>query len=77
MNRILIVATSLLSLTCCSNHQGPVDEEGRPLIVKTGTIDCDLVETTPVVFHEKVYRFEYIRERYWDNQIGDSYFRFV
>lgn len=77
MNRIQIVAISLLSLICCSNHQGPVDEEGRPLIVKTGTIDCDLVETTPVVFHGRVYRFEYVRERYWDNQTGNSYFRFV
>lgn len=46
-------------------------------IVKLGTIDCDLVETTPIVFNKKVYRFEYVRERYWDNHTGDSYFRFV
>lgn len=46
-------------------------------IIKLGTIDCDLVETTPIVFNKKVYRFEYVRERYWDNHTGDSYFRFV
>ena len=49
----------------------------KPYIRKLGTIDCDLVETTPVVFGEKLYRFEYIRAGYWDNQTGDSYFRFV
>lgn len=49
----------------------------RAEIVKLGTIDCDLVETTPVVFDKKVYRFEYVREWYWNNTTGDSYFRFV
>ena len=55
----------------------PTDEAGRPLIVKSGTIDVDLVETTPIVFDNKVYRFEYVRKGYWGNQTGDSYFRFV
>jgi hypothetical protein len=32
----------------------PVDAAGRPLIIKRGTIDCDLVETTPVVFQKQV-----------------------
>lgn len=49
----------------------------KPQIIKLGTIDCDLVETTPVVFHGKVYRFEYVRPGYWNNTTGDSYFRFV
>ena len=53
------------------------DTAGRPLIEKIGTIDCDMVETTPVVFKNKVYRFEYVRANYWDNHTGDSYFRFV
>ncbi|MCE5237357.1 hypothetical protein LLH23_02575 [bacterium] len=48
-----------------------------PLIRKLGTIDCDLVETTPVVFRERLYRFEYVRARYAGNTTGDSYFRFV
>ena len=49
----------------------------KPRITKLGTIDCDLVETTPVVFKGTLYRFEYVRPGYWDNQTGDSYFRFV
>lgn len=36
----------------------------RPRIVKHGTIDLDLVETTPVVFRGRLYRFEYVRDRY-------------
>jgi hypothetical protein len=55
----------------------PTDAEGRPLIVKAGTIDVDLVETTPIVFQNKVYRFEYVRIGYWGDDTGDSYFRFV
>ena len=49
----------------------------KPHIIKLGTIDCDLVETTPVVFRDRLYRFEYVREKYRKNTTGDSYFRFV
>jgi len=49
----------------------------KPLIHKLGTIDCDLVETTPVVFKGRLYRFEYVRPDYAANTTGDSYFRFV
>ena len=49
----------------------------RPMIKKLGTIDCDMVETTPVVFHDKLYRFEYVRNNYEPNKTGDSYFRFI
>ena len=49
----------------------------KPEIRKLGTIDCDLVETTPIVFHGNLYRFEYVRERYKPNTTGDSYFRFI
>jgi hypothetical protein len=49
----------------------------KPHIRKLGTIDCDLVETTPVVFRGRLYRFEYVREGYSGNKTGDSYFRFV
>jgi hypothetical protein len=48
-----------------------------PVITKLGTIDCDLVETTPVVFKGRLYRFEYVRKNYKMNQTGDSYFRFI
>jgi len=73
---ILLLVLIAINFACSSSHP-PTDANGRPLIVKTGTIDCDLVETTPVVFHHKVYRFEYVRKKYWENQTGDSYFRFV
>lgn len=52
-------------------------EAQRPLIVKHGTIDLDLVETTPVVFKDRLYRYEYVRQRYKPNTTGDSYFRFI
>lgn len=51
--------------------------DSKPLIKKMGTIDCDMVETTPVVFHDRLYRFEYVRGNYKPNQTGDSYFRFI
>ncbi len=50
----------------------------KPVIIKHGAIDCDIVETTPVVFNDRLYRFEYIRyPRYIPNTTGSSYFRFV
>ena len=49
----------------------------KPQIRKLGTVDVDLVETTPVVFKGGLYRFEYVRRTYWANRSGDSYFRFV
>lgn len=49
----------------------------KPLIVKHGTIDLDLVECTPVVFKDRLFRFEYVRPGYKPNTTGDSYFRFI
>lgn len=60
-----------------SHGGGPVDLWGRPLIRKLGTIDLDLVETSPVVFRDHRYRFEWVREGYWDNARKTNYFRFV
>jgi len=56
---------------------GPLDAEGHPLIRRLGTIDLDLVETTPVVFSNRLYRFEWVREGYWNNQRKTNYFRFM
>ena len=56
---------------------GPVDADGRPLIRKLGTIDLDLVETTPIVFGNRLYRFEWVREGYWDNARKTNFFRFI
>jgi len=52
-------------------------QAGKPIIKKLGTIDCDLVETTPLLFRGRLYRFEYVRENYRPNRTGKSYFRFV
>ncbi|RKY64205.1 MAG: hypothetical protein DRQ02_11725 [Candidatus Latescibacterota bacterium] len=49
----------------------------KPVIKKMGTIDCDMVETTPVVFHNRLYRFEYVRSNYKANRTGSSHFRFI
>ena len=49
----------------------------KPVIKKLGTIDCDMVETTPVVWKGRLYRFEYVRARYWNNPAKEPYFRFV
>jgi hypothetical protein len=49
----------------------------KPEIRKIGTIDCDLVETTPIVFRNRLYRFEYVRVGYAGNTTGDSFFRLI
>jgi hypothetical protein len=56
---------------------GPLDAENHPLIRKLGTIDVDLVETTPIAFKDRLYRFEWVREGYWDNKRKTNYFRLV
>ena len=72
---------SFLILSCVAAFfalaQGTADADA-PTIKKLGTIDCDMVETTPIVFKGKLYRFEYVRkDRYKPNKTGDSYFRFI
>ncbi len=53
------------------------DEPARPKIPKLGTLDLDMVETTPVAFRDRLYRFEYVRPGYQANKTGDSSFRFI
>src|SRR5262245_505064 len=48
-----------------------------PRIKKLGTIDCGLVEATPVVFRGRLYRFESVRKDYHANTAGAPHFRFV
>ena len=49
----------------------------RPEIEKRGTLDCDMVETTPFVFGGQVYRLEWVRTNYRGNRMGRSYLRVV
>jgi hypothetical protein len=50
---------------------------GKPSIVKLGTIDCDMVETTPIVFQNRLYRFDDVRSNYKPNKTGIPFFRFI
>jgi len=52
-------------------------EQQKPVVEKIGTIDCDMVETTPLVFKGDLYRFEYVRPGYRYNNSNASYFRLV
>jgi hypothetical protein len=73
MNPILVILVLLLA---CRGWCGPTDKDGRPLIQKLGTVDLDLVETTPVALKDRLWRFEWVREGYWNNQRKTNYFRF-
>ena len=48
----------------------------KPFVRKLGTIDVHLVETTPVVFKDRLYRFEYVNKSYPFNTEGMPHFRF-
>jgi len=74
--------THALSLTCMSvvmllaaSPKAPAPQ--RPKIRKLGTIRCDLVETTPFVFKDTVYRLEWVRTKYKGNTRGKDYLHIV
>ena len=52
-------------------------DRDRPVIRKLGTLDLLAVETTPVVYRDRLYRFEDVRKDYHANKTGDSHFRFI
>jgi hypothetical protein len=70
-----LVLTAALLLD--ADRRAFCSEPDRPPIRKLGTLDLDMVETTPVVFRDRLYRFEYVRPGYAANKTGDSYFRFI
>lgn len=77
MMRTRLTMVLVGAVLCYPTQHGAV-AQGPPVIKKLGTLDCDMVETTPVVFKGKLYRFEYVRGFYYKpNTTGDSYFRFV
>ena len=54
----------------------------RKTLVKKGTLDIDIVETTPVVWKGRLMRFEWIRDcqfcpGYYGNTEGVGYYRFT
>ena len=68
---------SVVVMLGISVSASPGDHPDRPFIRKLGTIDCDMVETTPVVFKGKVYRCEWVRKSYKGNALGENYSRLV
>jgi hypothetical protein len=79
MSHIQFIIALLFSLIIfsCKEKRAVENISERLEIKKLGTIDCDLVETTPIVFKNKVYRYEYVRKGYKQNITGDSYSRFI
>src|SRR5579884_3540463 len=79
--RLAVVAYLILTLGASEALAAPPPDKGdppqRPEIRKLGTLDLDMVEATPVVFKDRLYRFEYVRKDYKANTTGDSYFRFI
>jgi alpha-L-fucosidase len=70
--------TLALLLVVVAGLAGSADEKTkRPSIKRLGTIDLLMVETTPVVFKDRLYRFEYVRNNYPANKTGASHFRFI
>ena len=55
-------------------------QPGKP-IIKKGTLDIGVVETTPVVWKGRLLRFEWIRNNkwagYWNNHTNTGYYRFT
>src|SRR6266436_6309000 len=74
---IWLPASALVAAEGAGPKISAENQGSPPLIRKLGTIDLDLVETTPVVFKGRLYRFEWVREGYWNNQRKTNYFRFV
>jgi sialidase-1 len=78
MKRVVAVVLILSFVTWIApTSAAPVDAQGRPLIKKLGTIDCDLVEATPIVFQGKLYRSEWVRTSYAGNELGKNYSHLV
>jgi hypothetical protein len=75
MNRQTNLALLLLVVPVLT--ASAAEKRTRPIIKKLGTLDLLMVETTPVVFNDRLYRFEYVRDNYPANKTGASYFHFI
>ena len=50
----------------------------QPIITKAGTVECDMVETTPVVFRGVLYRFESVRSNFYEpSKMPKPHFHFL
>src|SRR5438105_2742669 len=64
MTSSVVRFSAILLLLASSARAANPTVTTRPAIHKLGTIECDMVETTPIVFQGKLYRVEYVRENY-------------
>ena len=72
--RVVLLMVVVVSMTTPSAFSG---EDGPPRIEKLGTIACDVVESTPIVFRGKRYRFEWVRAGNPENRLKKNHFHFV
>jgi hypothetical protein len=77
INRTLTLAIAFGMLSLVGSLGAAAEDGKKPKIKKLGTIDLLMVETTPVVFKDRLYRFEYVRDNYHANRTGASFFRFI
>lgn len=70
--------TALLVLAGIAGDGEPDRTVARPPIEKVGTIECDIVEATPIVFDHRLLYFQSVRPDYGHKAPGvtDCYFRF-
>jgi len=66
MRRYILVLLSFGSLVgIAGGQESPSRSLGkRPLIKKQGTVDCGIVEFTPIVLRDRLYRFESVHADY-------------
>ena len=72
-----LATIAMAAETAPANSTQSSAASSRPKITKLGTIDCDLVETTPIVFRGRVYRCEWVRTTYAGNLLKQDYIRLV
>ena len=80
-----LVVGFLLVGVATAEESSPRPPGERPLITKVGTIDCGLLESTPIVFRDRLYRFESVRHDYKKGfcppevrrEKPGAYFRFI
>lgn len=67
----------IFSLFVAAVQSGAAEKPARPRIERLGTLDFGVSETTPVVFRDALWRFEYINRKYHRARVPDDYFRLV
>ncbi len=75
--RALFIVLLISSLYCFSINSKREKSGDKPKIEKLGTIAIDLVEATPFVFKNEVYRLEWVRPNTKHNASEISYLHIV